>query len=82
MDESPQKDVEVRIYGSHRRLLGAGNQAFVPHVPGETVKSLLNRLNIPEEEVWLVVVNDVQVSEDYVVRPGDVVAVMSPVAGG
>lgn len=82
MDQARQKDVEVRIYGSHRRLIGTGNQAFVPCVPGETVKSLLERLSIPDEEVWLVVVNDIQVNEDYVVRPGDVVAVMSPVAGG
>lgn len=81
-ETGPQKDVEVRVYGSHRRLLPGGDTAVVPFVAGETAKALLQRLNIPDEEVWLLVVNEVLVDEDYVLSPGDKVGVMSPVVGG
>lgn len=78
----PKKDVEVRVYGSHRRLLPDGDTAVAPYVAGETLKGLLTRLNIPDEEVWLLVVNEVLVDENYVLQPGDKVGVMSPVVGG
>lgn len=77
-----QGDVQVRVYGSHRMLLPGGDTAVVPFVAGETLKALLKRLNVPDEEVWLLVVNEVLVDEDYVLSPGDKVGVMSPVAGG
>jgi sulfur carrier protein ThiS len=77
-----QKNVEVRIYGSRRRLLPQGDAAVVPYVARESVKALLSRLNVPDEEVWLIVVNEVLVSEDFVLSPGDKVGIMSPVGGG
>ena len=77
-----QKNVEVRVYGSHKRLLPGGDTAVGPHEEGQTIKALLKALNIADEDVWLVVVNEVLVSEDYVLSPGDKVGVMSPVAGG
>jgi len=79
---SPEKSVEVRVYGSHRRLLPGGDVAVVPYVAGETVKALLRRLKIPDEEVWLIVVNETLVDEVFVLSPGDKVGVMSPVSGG
>lgn len=84
--ESPeiegQKNVEVRVYGSRKRLLAEGDTAVVPFKQGETVKALLQRLNILDEDVWLVVVNETLVSEGFVLSPGDKVGVMSPVGGG
>lgn len=81
--ESPdEKNVEVRVYGSHKRLLPQGDVAVVPYLDGETVQALLTRLNIPDEDIWLIVVNEVLVSEDFVLSPGDKVGVMSPVGGG
>ncbi|MGE5579576.1 MAG: MoaD/ThiS family protein [Bacillota bacterium] len=77
-----QKNVEVRVYGSPKRLLPEGDTAMVALVEGETVKALLRRLNIPDEDVWLVVVNEVVVSEDFILSPGDKVGIMSPVSGG
>lgn len=77
-----QKNVEVRVYGSHKRLLPQGDSAVVPYIEGETVKALLMRLNIPDEDVWLVVVNEVLVGEGFLLSPGDKVGVMSPVGGG
>lgn len=54
----------------------------MPFIPGETIKKLLLRLNIPDEEVWLIVVNGTLVDENFIPSPGDQVDVMSPVAGG
>lgn len=77
-----EKNVEVRIYGSHKQLLPQGDVAVVPCEEGETVKALLTRLHIPDEDIWLIVVNEVLVGEDFVLSPGDKVGVMSPVGGG
>jgi len=74
--------IRVQVYGSHKRLLPDGDVAVVPHIPGETVKELLERLKVPDEDVWMVVVNDQKVDEDYVIKPGDKVGIMSPVEGG
>ncbi len=81
-EDSCEKNVEVRVYGSHKRLLPQGDVAVVPYREGETVKALLSRLKIPDEDVWLVVVNEVLVGEEFVLSPGDKVGVMSPVGGG
>lgn len=77
-----QKNVEVRVYGSPKRLLPQGDAAVVAFVEGETVNALLKRLNIPDEDVWMVTVNEVAVGEDFVLSPGDRVGIMSPVSGG
>lgn len=82
LEAIPEKNVEVRVYGSHRRLLPKGDFAVVPYVEGESIKGLLGRLNIPDEEVWLVVVNEVLVSKDFILSPRDKVGIMSPVGGG
>ncbi len=81
-ESAGQKNVEVRVYGSHKRLLPQGDVAVVPFIEGESVKALLKRLNIPDEDVWLVVINDALATEDYVLSAGDKVGVMSPVSGG
>lgn len=77
-----QKNVEVRVYGSHKRLLPGGDTAMVPYAEGQTVKNLLQSLKIADEDVWLVVVNEIVVDEGFVLSPGDKVGIMSPVAGG
>lgn len=79
---TPEKDVEVRVYGSRRLLLPGGDAATVPHIAGESVKGLLERLKIPEDQVAIVVVNGVQVCLNFVLSTGDKVHLMSPVHGG
>ncbi|HHW27393.1 MAG TPA: MoaD/ThiS family protein [Firmicutes bacterium] len=74
--------IRVQAYGSHKRLLPDGDVATVPYVPGETVKELLKRLKVSDEDVWMIVVNDQKVSYDYAIQPGDKVGIMSPVEGG
>lgn len=77
-----EKSVEVRVYGSRLKLLPQGDTAIVPYISGESVNALLMRLGIPEEEVFLLVVNEALVTGDFILSPGDKVGVMSPVGGG
>lgn len=79
---SQNRVLEVRVYGSHRRLLPEGDTAIVPYVPGETIKALLDRLTVPRDEVGVLAVNGAVAGEEYVLCPGDKVAIMSPVSGG
>ena len=74
--------VRVQVYGSHKRLLPDGDVAMVPYIPGETIKGLLKRLKVQDEDVWVVVVNNRTVNDEYVVSPGAKVGIMSPVGGG
>ncbi len=74
--------IRVQVYGSHKRLLPDGDVATVPYVPGETVRELLGRLQVPDEDVWMVVINNEKANEDHVISPGDKVGIMSPVEGG
>jgi sulfur carrier protein ThiS len=72
----------VRSYGSHRRLFPDGDTIEVDYIEGETVRALLDRLKVPDEEVWLVTIGEEIVEEDFVLSPGDTVNIMSPVLGG
>ena len=74
--------IRVQAYGSRKRLFPDGDVAMVPYVPGETVKELLERLKVPDEDVWMIVVNNQTVNQDYVLSQGDRVGIMSPVEGG
>ena len=74
--------ISVQAHGSRKRLLPEGDVAIAPYIPGETVRELLERLKILDEDVWMIVVNNRQVGDDHVLSPGDRVGIMSPVEGG
>lgn len=74
--------IRVQAYGSRKRLLPEGDVAIVPYIPGETVKKLLERLKVLDEDVWMIVVDNRQVNDDYVLSPEAKVGIMSPVEDG
>lgn len=74
--------IRVQAYGSRKRLLPEGDVAIVPYIPGETVKKFLERLKVLDEDVWMIVVDNRQVNDDYVLSPGAKVGIMSPVEDG
>jgi sulfur carrier protein ThiS len=54
----------------------------VPIEPGITIAGLLERLGVPDKEVWLVAKNGEQVQRDVTLQPGDSLELFAPVAGG
>ena len=53
-----------------------------PITPGMTVRELLDRLGIPEEEAKLIFINGVKGDEDAILQGGERVAVFPPIGGG
>ena len=50
--------------------------------PGETVAELFGRINIPAENVKVIMVNGVQARADTTLEDGDRVGLFPPVGGG
>ncbi len=62
---------------------GKKNEAFAVEVPeGATVKDLLGKLGIKENEAKQVFIGHKSRSEDYHLKDGDKVAIFPPVGGG
>ena len=81
--------ISIKLFASLNAFLPEGarqNEAAIECADGDTVQSVLDRLNVPRENCHLVVVNGVFVPPDQ--RPaktlagGDALAVWPPVAGG
>lgn len=62
------------------------NSAEIDLLPNETVDQLINRQQVPREDVHLVLVNGTYLDErqrsTHVLNTGDTVAIWPPVAGG
>ena len=78
-------DVEVRLFANLADYLppSARGPAATLSVPdGATVGDLLRRLAVPEALPRLVLVNGIDADPSRRLAPGDVVAVLPPLAGG
>jgi len=73
--------IEIKCFATLARFLPE-NAADYPVTPGETVRSLVDKLGIPPEEVTLIFVNSVRTTADATVRDGDRVGLFPPVGGG
>ncbi|NLM51781.1 MAG: MoaD/ThiS family protein [Firmicutes bacterium] len=49
---------------------------------GITVEQAIKVLDIPEEEVSLIMVNGILVQKEYVLKDGDTLALFPPIGGG
>lgn len=75
--------VSVKAYGNLRRYLKeGGGQAELLFDAPVSVGEVLLRLGIPVADAWRISVNGELISEDHLLRDGDVVSVFSPVGGG
>ncbi len=77
--------VEVRVFATLRRYfpdLGVGEPLYLDLPEGTTAGQLMARLGLPAEEVKVIMRNARQVEPDEVLRDGDRVAFIPPVAGG
>ncbi|MCL6611044.1 MAG: MoaD/ThiS family protein [Peptococcaceae bacterium] len=77
--------LEVRVFGGLEKWIpGAsfGKPMEVKTARGATVRTLLQELKIPEDQVFTILVNGVHASMGDLLRPGDRVAFFPPVGGG
>lgn len=77
--------VEVRVFGGlEKKIPGASyGKPMQVEVPGGTsVGELINILNIPERDVFAILVNGVHSPKENELRPEDRVAFFPPVGGG
>lgn len=77
--------VHVRLFATLRRFfpdlqLDETMQVNLPD--GATVGQLIDRLNIPVEEIKIVFVNNIFRDMGYSLKNGDMVSIFPPVGGG
>jgi sulfur carrier protein ThiS len=77
--------IEVRLFANLARYLppGArGDGARLDIQDGATVADVLRRLAIPADLPGLLLVNGVEAPPDRRLRPGDILIIVPPLAGG
>ena len=78
-------NVEVRLYATLRKYYSKANKSGVLKVSlrkGVTLQRLYDQLNIPFDEVKIVMVNGRAQKHSYTLSDGDRIAIFPPVAGG
>ncbi len=82
--EDGLRPVTVKALGYlSRRLPGGGPlQLPLPEAGDLSVREAMRLAGLPDEEVFLAIVNGKRATPDRVLAPGDVVTFVPPVAGG
>jgi sulfur carrier protein ThiS len=82
-------DISVTLFGGLRHYLPAGssfNKCTINIDDGSRLEALLNRLPIPPEKKYIVIINDEKVSrEDYAdiaIQTNDEIVLLPPIKGG
>lgn len=78
--------VEVRLYATFREYYPpeAEDGVYMHELKkeGETLKELVSKLNIPLNEIHLLIINGKQGDFDYQLQDGDRIGLFPPVGGG
>jgi sulfur carrier protein len=78
-------EIEVKLFATLRDYLPKGSSRFSCKmgVDGSTrVQDILSRLKIPEEIPKIIFINDVHGKEDQILKDGDLLSILPPIAGG
>ncbi len=78
-------EIEVKLFGTLRDYLPKGSDQFSCKVDintTDTVRDVLERLEIPEEIPKIILVNAIHSNLDRILKLGDVLSVFPPLAGG
>ncbi len=75
--------ITCKLYGNLKSFSPAKVETSEMEVePGVTVAALLARLGVPDNRVWMSVVNDNATDGGATLHDGDVLEVFEPVGGG
>ncbi len=80
-----EMEIEVKLFGTLRDYLPKGSVQFSCKVEvnsTDTVKDILEKLEIPAEIPKIILVNGVHSHLDRILTSGDALSVFPPVAGG
>jgi molybdopterin converting factor small subunit len=78
-------EVQVKLFATLRRQypdLGIGEAMSLALPDGATIALLVDRLDLPDEQVKVVFVNGTVRPRDHTLTDGDEVGVFPPVGGG
>jgi len=73
--------IELKCFATLARYLPENKDDY-PVEPGETIGSLVEKLNIPVDDVTLMFVNSLRSDLETEIRDGDRVGLFPPVGGG
>ncbi len=75
--------ITCKLYGNLKSFAPARTETFQMEVePGVIVAALLAQLGVPDDRVWMSVVNDNATDGGAVLHENDVLEVFEPVGGG
>ncbi len=81
-------EIEVKLYANLQDYYPENmkekkdNTLVVEVESGTELQELMQKLNIPEEEVKMTFINNRKQEKDYELQDGDKVAIFPPIAGG
>lgn len=73
--------IELKCFATLAKFLPENGDDY-PVEPGETIRSLVDKLGMPVDEVTLMFVNAVRSDLDTKIKDGDRVGLFPPVGGG
>ncbi len=77
--------VEVKLFANFQEYLPPGSEKYscmLELEEGTTIAQVLARLNIPESQPMVPLVNGIHRQPEDPLQPGDVLSIFPPVAGG
>ena len=72
--------IEVRLFATLRE--GRGKIVMLPAEEHADAASIIRQLQIPSEEVAILLINGFLKKPEHAVKDGDIVAIFPPVGGG
>ena len=73
--------IEIKCFATLAKFLPENGDDY-PIEPGETIRSLIAKLGMPEKEVTLMFINSLRSAPDSELKDGDRVGLFPPVGGG
>ncbi len=73
-------NIKARLFATLRE--GRGKEVFVEMDEGDTVQMLIDKLDIPNEDIAILLVNGLTGDVSAELDPSDVVSIFPPTGGG